>query len=715
MTIRGRYALGLAVIAVALVEALAIALFLLVPEKREYWLIAGLTMPILWTGAELMKRNDDSLRLAVAYAAMIMAVCEAFAIARGTGMIAPDNESFALRFVGIATGLVCVYYANLAPKQAVCVDPASPNAGRKQALQRYSGWVLVLAGLANTLDLGARADQAGGLLVDGAAGGRARADRAQDRVVEINPKEKRMTRLLSILALLLAVLLAPAAYAQENWAGDWHGTLATPNGALRLILTIRAGSDGALTGELESVDQAPGQKMAVAPIAIADGRLTFSIAPIGASYEGAWDAAAGRFSGTFIQGARLPLDFARGAGEAQPVVAGLDGTWEGSVNRNGVDLRLRLRIVTATLGTIAAFDSPDMMAVGLPVTGLARDGQSVTFTVPAGDSTFRGTLAEDGGRMSGTWTRTGSPDAQVAFVRRRGPTGAAPRARPQLPRPPFPYRSEEVRFANPRAPGVTLAGTLTVPAGRGPFPAAILISGSGPQDRDESLLGHKPFAVLADHLTRRGIAVLRYDDRGTAASTGAYEGATSADFATDANAAFAFLRARPEIEPRAIGFVGHSEGGMIGPLAAVDNPGIAFLVLLAGPGTNIGGLMEAQRRAIGQSMGASDADLDRSAPFQQQLFAISASDRSAADAEAAMRAAMTDEAMAAAGVPPATRPAMIRMVLDPWFRWFARYDPAPALARIRVPVLAINGSLDRQVLAAENLAGIRAAMAGNPD
>jgi uncharacterized membrane protein SirB2 len=149
--IRGRYALGLAVIAVALVEAFAIALFLLVPEKREYWLIAGLTMPILWTGAELMKRNRDSLRLAIAYAATIMAVCEAFAIARAIGWIAPDNEAFALRFLGIACGLVIVFFGNITPKNASCVDPASPHAGRTQALQRYSGWVLFLAGIANTL------------------------------------------------------------------------------------------------------------------------------------------------------------------------------------------------------------------------------------------------------------------------------------------------------------------------------------------------------------------------------------------------------------------------------------------------------------------------------------------------------------------------------------------------------------------------------------
>lgn len=147
---RGVTALGMAVVTVALAEALAIALFLVVPEKREYWLIAGLTMPILWTAAELMKRDKASLRLAVSYAAIVIAVAEALAIARATGAIARDDEGLALRFLGIFCGLVIVFYGNIVPKKATCVDPASPDAGRKQALQRYSGWVFVLAGLANT-------------------------------------------------------------------------------------------------------------------------------------------------------------------------------------------------------------------------------------------------------------------------------------------------------------------------------------------------------------------------------------------------------------------------------------------------------------------------------------------------------------------------------------------------------------------------------------
>jgi pimeloyl-ACP methyl ester carboxylesterase len=324
-------------------------------------------------------------------------------------------------------------------------------------------------------------------------------------------------------------------------------------------------------------------------------------------------------------------------------------------------------------------------------------------------------LSDDGGRIDGIWTRAGYPDAPVNFVRAQPSAATQPRLRPQTPHPPFPYRSEEVHFANPRADAVTLAGTLTLPDGHGPFAAAILITGSGPQDRDETLLGHKPFAVLADYLTRHGVAVLRYDDRGVGGSTGPYAGATSAEFATDANAAFAYLRTRREIAPDAIGFVGHSEGGMIGPLAAMDNSQVVFLVLMAGPGTDIRSLMETQRRAIGQSMGVSNADLDRSAPIEAQLFAISASGLGEAEARAAAHAALTDAALTAAGIPVAQRDAMIDRVMDPWFRFFARYDPAPALRRIRVPVLAINGSLDRQVVPAANLAAIRAALAQDSD
>jgi pimeloyl-ACP methyl ester carboxylesterase len=524
-----------------------------------------------------------------------------------------------------------------------------------------------------------------------------------------------MNRLLAFWALLLAALAGGAAPAQapSGWGGDWHGTLATPYGPLRLLLTIHEGAGGALTAELESLDQGPGVRIPVDPIAIAQGRLTFAIPMIGASYEGVWHPETSRFSGTFRQGTALPLDLERGAGPARPVIAGLNGRWEGSVRRNGVDLRLIVRIASDPRGTIASLDAPDQLAMGLPVTDLVRDGATVSFTVPASGAHYVGTLSPDGSRMSGRWTLPGAPDAEVVFV--RNDRAAGPPARPQTPRPPFPYRSEEVRIPNPRAAGVILACTLTEPAERGPFAGAVLITGSGGQDRDEALLGHRPFAVLADHLSRAGIAVLRCDDRGVAGSTGSQADSTSADFATDANAAFAWLHARPEIDRRSVGFIGHSEGGMIGPLAMRDNPDVAFLVMLAGPGTDIPALMRAQRRAIGESQGMSAADLDRTAPLGDALFAIAASDRSPAEAEAAARAYLTDERLRAAGIPVAQRDAMIAPMLSPWFRYFLRYDPAPLLRRIRVPVLALNGALDRQVIARENLPAIRAALANDRD
>lgn len=521
-----------------------------------------------------------------------------------------------------------------------------------------------------------------------------------------------MKRLLTLFAILIGVLSAipTAAQAQGNVTGDWHGTLTTARGQLRMQITIRAGASGALTAEMESIDQAPGQKIPIPNLAVVGGRLTFAIPAFSLTYEGSWDAAGNRFNGTLHQAADLPLMLERGAFPPEPVVQGLDGNWEGSAQRGGATLRFVLRVNTGPRGTIASFDSPDQMAMALPVSGLRRDGNAVHFVLQAGNTSFSGALAGD--RLSGRW----ADGTEVVLIRRAaGAAEIAPPRRPQMPRPPYPYRAEEVQVPNPRAAGVTLAGTLTLPQGQGPFPAAILITGSGAQDRDETLFGHKPFAVLADYLTRHGIAVLRYDDRGIAHSTGHFPGATSADFATDANAAFAFLAARPEIDRRAIGFIGHSEGGMVGPIAAMDNPHVAFLVLLAGPGTPTRELLDAQRAAIARSQGESQAAIDRTTPLQAEVMNVAAGNLDDAAARAALLASLNEARLRELDISVAQRDAMITTMLDPWFRWFLRYDPAPALRHFPGPLLALNGSVDRQVLPEANLAGIRAATAGHRD
>ena len=527
-------------------------------------------------------------------------------------------------------------------------------------------------------------------------------------------------RLLLALAALLAVVFALPASAQgaPDLAGPWHGAISTPQGDLTLVLHVTRGGDGVLGAKIESFDQNPGNLVDVTEITESDGRLVWRVAPLNASYEGAWDEAAQQWKGTFNQGGALPLNLARGAPPPRPVVAGFDGVWVGAIEVNGVRLRQVLSVRTDEQGTFASYSSPDQMMNGMPVSGLARDGQAIRLSVVRGLIRFAGVLSDDGTQLTGTWTAPNQPDATMTFTRATEEQIAARRNpnRPQNPKEPFPYRVEEVAFDSPAAPGVRLAGTLTLPEGDGPFPAAIMLTGSGPQDRDEALLEHKPFAVIADHLTRNGIAVLRYDDRGTAKSTGDWNAAISTDHASDANAAFAWLASRPEIRRDAIGFIGHSEGGITGPTAMAGNDDVAYLVSLAGPGTGLVQLMLSQRRLLTTQMGMTQAQIDQQEPVMRALFeAMAAADTPQAGYDAAMTV-MTPEAKTALGMPVEMDAALVvRQVSAPWLQYLLKYDPVPNLARIKVPVLALNGSLDLQVPPKENLAAIREALKDNPD
>jgi uncharacterized protein len=522
----------------------------------------------------------------------------------------------------------------------------------------------------------------------------------------------KLTRWIAGGFALLAVALP--VHAQVKIAGDWHGVLQSPAGPMTLIVTITEDEQGALRGELASPDQGPG-KIPLTTVSATDGRLAFTVRPAQIAYEGEWVAAEQHWSGVFTQGGKIPLTFRRGLPPARSLVEGLDGLWQGVVTRNGVNLRLVLRVATTDRGTIVTFDSPDLGAVGLPVAGFSRRAREVGFSVPASGARFAGTLADDGTRFKGIWTLPGQPDVEVAFVRTRATADREARVRPQTPKPPFPYRAEEVTFGHPAAGAVTLAGTLTLPEGAGPFPAAVLITGSGAQDRDQTLLGHKSFAVLADYLTRHGIAVLRYDDRGVGRSTGAFATATSVDFAADASAAVRFLRTRPEIDREGIGFIGHSEGGMVAQIAAVTDPDLDFVVLLAAPGTNLMHLAQSQERLLGLSQGVSEADLARMQPVMTEVFAAVAKSASAGDAQARVRAVLTPEALATLKASESRREQLVQQLANDWSRYLLQYQPAASLSRIRIPVLALNGALDRQVPADENLAAIKAALAHNAD
>lgn len=510
----------------------------------------------------------------------------------------------------------------------------------------------------------------------------------------------------------LVTLATTQVQAQNRIPGAWHGVLATPAGGLTLLFRFRDSSGAGHVGEMESLDQATAQKFPLAKVIVSGGRLAFSIPSINASYEGVWSAKEKGWSGVYRQGMTLPLLLKRGEPPPKKVVEGLDGIWRGSLQRNEASLRLVLRVGTTPRGTGVTMDSPDVGAMGLQVLQLDRAGDTVRFQVPAAEVTFSGTLRDGQRAFSGSWSRPGQPKAEVTFVR---DSTAAARVRSQMPITPAGYRGEEVWFANPSDTSVRLAGTLTIPEGPGPFPAAVLISGSGGQDRDESIFGHKPFAVLADHLSKNGIAVLRYDDRGVAGSSGNQAIATSADFATDANAAVHYLLGRPDIDHKAIGFIGHSEGGMIGPIAAVSNDSVAFLVLLAGPGTSTDQLMLSQRRLLGLSQGVSNADLDKTEPLIRSILGAVRTAPDSQRAAASIRKLLTPQALRAMGATTAQRNLIAGQYAGPWMRYFLKYRPMDFLPRLKVPVLAINGSVDRQVPSAENLAAMRVALADNKD
>ncbi|MBB6252777.1 alpha/beta hydrolase [Nitrospirillum iridis] len=429
-----------------------------------------------------------------------------------------------------------------------------------------------------------------------------------------------------------------------------------------------------------------------------------------------------------LMGAALggpPAHAATQGGPHDTPAAILTGDWQGTLDTGLTRLRLVFHVAATLAGPTGAaggggigpdlagtLDSVDQQVMGVPIPGIARNGDAVTFDIPAVLGGFSGTLAPDGQSLIGTWTQ-GHQIRPLTLTRLTTAQILAERARPQLPHPPFSYRAVEVAYPNPAAPGVRLAGTLTLPPGKGPFPAALLITGSGPQDRDETMEGHKPFLVLADALTRRGIAVLRVDDRGVAQSTGDFDAATTPDFATDAAAGVAFLRTRAEIDPARIGLIGHSEGGLIAPMVANRDPAIAWLVLMAGPGLPGEDILLSQKRLIAGATGVGAAGAERLVDLDRREYAILKEEPDAERARARLRLLLQGGVIGGDNR-IATSEDLIEAVTKPWYRWFLTYDPAPALRTLRLPVLALVGSKDLQVAARENLPALRTALADDP-
>ncbi len=405
---------------------------------------------------------------------------------------------------------------------------------------------------------------------------------------------------------------------------------------------------------------------------------------------------------------------------AQTAAASAAGTWAGHISLPPGPLAISVVLARDEAGAWSGtIDIPAQRARGLKLADVVVNDPSVTFEIAGvgGQPTFTGIRAGD--RISGTFSQNGGT---FAFELGRGAAAAAPprTPRPQEPKPPLPYSAEDVTYRNDAA-GVRLAGTLTRPLTGGPFPAVVLITGSGAEDRDETVFNHKPFLVLADALTRRGIAVLRSDDRGVGGSDRGPAGATSKDFAGDVAAAVAYLETRPDIDRRHIGLIGHSEGGLIAPMVAASSPDIAFIVLMAGPGVPGDQGLYSQIAAIGRAQGASEALIAWDRAVRQRVYDEVKSETDGKPNAAARQALLADVPTLPGIVTEAaarqTTSTILTGASTPWFRFMLAYDPRPTLERVRCPVLAINGERDTQVIARENLDAIQSALeaGGNKD
>ncbi len=394
-----------------------------------------------------------------------------------------------------------------------------------------------------------------------------------------------------------------------------------------------------------------------------------------------------------VLGSILPA-FPAQVGSGGATGPSLAGAWLGALPVSPTkSLRIGFCLQVRPDGSFSGtFASLDQGATSRALSRISLENGRVTIEVGAIGGRYDGTMNAEGSQIEGWWTQRG---ASAALVLKH--------VKPQEPQRPYPYVEEEVTYQNAQD-GATLAGTLTLPFARGVFPAVILITGSGQEDRDESAYGHRPFLVLADYLTRRGIAVLRADDRGVGGSTGDASQATSEDFARDVMAGVEYLKTRRAVDPRRIGLIGHSEGGAIAPLAAADSNDVAFIVLMAGTGVPGDLVLEGQLVSLLKAGGADQATIDAALQDHRRRMEVVKSETDPNRAKEKLRdLGCTDS--------------QVQAWTLKWFCFFVTHDPQETLRKVKCPVLAINGDLDTQVLARVNLPAIEQALreGSNPD
>ena len=397
----------------------------------------------------------------------------------------------------------------------------------------------------------------------------------------------------------------------------------------------------------------------------------------------------------------------------------ITGDWNGVLSVQGMKLRLVFHISKTDNGYAATMDSPDQGAKNIAMTGAKFENNVLTLELAAAQIVYTGNF-NNSDSIKGNFSQAGQKFPLDLF--RKAVSFEKPK-RPQEPLKPFPYISEDVTFENTKDK-VVLAGTFTKPQGNGQFPSVVLISGSGPQNRDEELMGHKPFLVLSDYLTRNGIAVLRFDDRGSFASTGNFSSATSFDFANDVEAAVQYLQTRKDVNQKKIGLIGHSEGGLIAPIIATKNKNVNFIVLMAGPGIKGSDILLLQQQLIGRANGVKEEDIQKTYNLNKSIFKLVDEIANTDTLKVKITNYLTSKSKELAGmdVPEGKTinemiDIQLKQLLTPWMLNFLRYNPTPVLEKVKCSVLAINGSKDLQVPSEANLKAIEKALtkSGNKD
>lgn len=381
----------------------------------------------------------------------------------------------------------------------------------------------------------------------------------------------------------------------------------------------------------------------------------------------------------------------------------IEGQWQGRLKLPASSLRLVFNIQEADGELSATMDSPDQGATGITVSSISFVDSVLHLEVAAANITYEARMDNEG-KLDGTFKQ-----GYLSLpLRMHKGHAKANNSRPQMPQPPFPYKQEEVTFASRQA-GVHLAASLSIPNGKAPFPAVVLISGSGPQDRDETLFGHKPFLVLSDYLTRKGFVVLRYDDRGVGKSTSDFALATSYDLMHDALGAVHYLRQRSDIDADRISLLGHSEGGLLAFMIAADDPQLACVVALSAPSLRGDSLLLLQKQTLELKMGVPAALVARNQRIFKGAYALLNAMQHDDDLADSLSQYFTEQYGAALSQPQ--KKALVQQLTQAWVRGFVGIDPAKYLRQISCPILAIYGSKDVQVPAQDNMERLGALVA----